>query len=978
MKKFKSGFIVFVFILGLVLAASAGICFGAPTQPENQMLQWVQELKKDPRGPFQGIKWFCQDGQVLSAQERCPAPGGIQHGVLKDRVLRLEQDKKIYLSTQLAGLGHGEIWDIPGFHSRLKQYALIQYLFLADDGWIYQQARYYRGAVQAEDENAWGEGFLNGLLADQDAVSGQFFLVREACRTIPQPGLNKNRLETIRAVSKTLSDQLPDFMDLRIKLHGQPDSNDTAKVQAFLEKRNHSLDERQKELFAQLTADLEAVYASSRIEIIKKRLSGKIARIPELSGPIKSLGLSIDRSLEPKARFSDRESNPYQDMADLLFGIRSHMSSAPPGLRLSLMNLSLALEKHLFSSIGNWQPLILADLFEKCRILSKAAAGCGYMEIAEWTAAQAYGFAPNENPMGFSQFQLKAEQIRRVVDWGASMVRATYLPEVTLYQPFAPLAQGFVDDRIRSSLLLPLGAAVGKLTRFAQASAGISNHLPPGIDSQGVRGVNPGVAHGILEVLSGSADSTMEMDSKKIYVFKTIPSELKPVSGMLAVSEGNPVSHIQLLARNLGIPNTIITAQTLDRLLPYAGQKIFYAVSQKGAVVLKTESDLTQTEQALIQTRQRKSELFRVPVEKIELEKNTPIPLSLISATDSGRICGPKAANLGQLKSLFPDKVIDGIVLPFGIFRDHMDQAMPGKNTTYWQYLKNALSDPSVKETDLIATLADLQAAIRTMPFLPGFETTLSALFDTTFRKSLGKVPVFIRSDTNMEDIPEFTGAGLNLTLFNIRDRELLFQGIREVWASPYKERSYLWRQKYLQNPENVFPSILLLPSINVEKSGVVITHGIVSNDPQDITVAFSQGVGGAVDGQTAETYLLTDAGENILLSPARELISTRLAEAGGIEKQFVRFDHPILNAQDLLQIRKLVQTLRRVLPGTPGIDGKGPFDIELGFKNDRMHLFQVRPFVENKRANTLNYLLNLDKNDSGTPPVFLDQTIGF
>ena len=27
---------------------------------------------------------------------------------------------------------------------------------------------------------------------------------------------------------------------------------------------------------------------------------------------------------------------------------------------------------------------------------------------------------------------------------------------------------------------------------------------------------------------------------------------------------------------------------------------------------------------------------------------------------------------------------------------------------------------------------------------------------------------VFIRSDTNVEDLPGFTGAGLNLTLFNI------------------------------------------------------------------------------------------------------------------------------------------------------------------------------------------------------------------
>ncbi|RAM00226.1 hypothetical protein DO021_20265 [Desulfobacter hydrogenophilus] len=39
------------------------------------------------------------------------------------------------------------------------------------------------------------------------------------------------------------------------------------------------------------------------------------------------------------------------------------------------------------------------------------------------------------------------------------------------------------------------------------------------------------------------------------------------------------------------------------------------------------------------------------------------------------------------------------------------------------------------------------------------------------------------------------------------------------MWASAYSERSYLWRQKYLSNPANVFPSILLLPSVDVQRS---------------------------------------------------------------------------------------------------------------------------------------------------------------
>ena len=74
-----------------------------------------------------------------------------------------------------------------------------------------------------------------------------------------------------------------------------------------------------------------------------------------------------------------------------------------------------------------------------------------------------------------------------------------------------------------------------------------------------------------------------------------------------------------------------------------------------------------------------------------------------------------------------------------------------------------------------------------------------------------------------MEDLKEFTGAGLNLTLFNVLDKEKIIEGIKDVWASPYTERSFKWRQVYLLNPENVFPSILVIPSVDVDYSGVLI-----------------------------------------------------------------------------------------------------------------------------------------------------------
>jgi hypothetical protein len=48
----------------------------------------------------------------------------------------------------------------------------------------------------------------------------------------------------------------------------------------------------------------------------------------------------------------------------------------------------------------------------------------------------------------------------------------------------------------------------------------------------------------------------------------------------------------------------------------------------------------------------------------------------------------------------------------------------------------------------------------------------------------------------------------------------------------------------------------------------------------------------------------------------------------------------------------------------------EGPYDVELGFKDNKLWLFQVRPFVENKRAKTSEYL------ESITPKINLNKII--
>ena len=927
----------------------------------NQALaEKIETLKNDPRGPFQEIKWFCPNGKELPAKTPCPSGEGIQHGKLKSWVSELEQEKGIYLNTVLAGTSPDLAWDAGTRYSRIKQYALLQYLINADDGWIYRKARFYRGAVQAEDEDKWGGKFLNRILASPATCTKNYFPAREACRIIPHVNRNKTRRQSIRSVSKVIAEEDPGFMSLRIKLHGQPESGDLDMVKKFLDANTDRMDAQQAERFKTLIRDLDAEYKVLPADLLDAVLARDSIKNPRLSPAVARLNASKNALGSLKFSPDVYAANPYADMAELLLTIRKQLPGVPENIRLPLLDASLELENVLMMTISNWQPETLGQLLNKNIVLAKAAAGCGYIESWEWETFNAYQPLSPETENDFTQVRLKMEQVRRVVDWGTAMVTAVYGPEISLFSTFTTKVNGFCDDRIRSSILLPFGQSAGALSQAVQSISGITYMVPNDVDKGGLRAMNPGLAFGTLSLVE-DGEKDIEIKSENIYLFRHMPSDLKPVAGIISVTEGNPVSHVQLLARNLGIPNVAVTDKIFDQLSALAGQKILLAVSQRGRVVIKTQAQMTSQEKDLVTQKERNTTPFTVPVDRINLEQEHPVLLSNARAKDSGKICGPKAANLGQLKAQFPGTVGEGIILPFGVFKKHMDQPMPGGTETYWHYLTRALTSPDQDESGRIAALATLHAAIKTMPFLPGFEKELNNLFKTALGSELGGVPVFIRSDTNMEDIKDFTGAGLNLTLFNIREKQGILDGIREVWASPYTQRSYLWRQKYLSNPANVFPSILILPSVNVQRSGVIITSGILSGNPKDITAAFSRGVGGAVDGQTAESFLLTAKGQDIMIQPARETKFSTASPQGGVVKTWVDLDAPVLSDVDRMKIRELVATVRTTLPGTPGIEGQGPFDIELGFLNDEIRLFQIRPFMENKRAAMTNYLLRLD-----------------
>ena len=924
----------------------------------NDIKQLIDSYKNDIRGPYYRIKWFCKDGSIRDSKDPCPDSigGGIQHASFKQSALDLRKSNHLFFGEILASLKTTDFLDATHNFSRLKQYQIGQYLASLDNGWVLKKGQYYRGAIQSEDEEAWGKEFYETVLKDDSFLNSNYYLIRQSLKDIPHNG-DSNIAQLMRSESKILAEEIPDFMDIRIKIHGNPQKTDIYLVQNYIKKNASKISIKEKKLFDKLLNTMNEFYAPLNYKTISKELS----KVNDDNEVLKNLKAFIN---EDKTSFSAKDIViKITDNLDFLrYNIALFKDSKD---RLILLDLTNQLEKILLIESQNWNTDTLEETILKTQTLTCASYATGLVEAWEFDVVKpVFSSALNKEKTTLGELNSLVTNARRIVEWSTSLVKANYQEDVNEYAAFESLAYGFIDDRIRNSITLNLGETVSKLNNFAAKISEVNNNVMSITNQGAIRGLNPGYAFGKLVVVNGNPDK-VEVNTNNIYIFQKPPADLKPVAGIMTVSEGNLVSHVQLLARNLGIPNAALSNENLKSLEKYTDKNVFYAVSNKGNVILKLENEMTAEEKKLFDKKERTKNMIEVPTDKLKLDVSKIINMRDVKATDSGILCGPKAANLGELKNLFPNKVVEGIIIPFGIFKSHMNKEMPNKNKSYWEFLNatftkakelksNNTSDEAV-EKFLINSLSELHAAILNINLDESFTDDLKDNFKNVFGDKLGNVPVFLRSDTNMEDLKEFTGAGLNLTLFNILKEEKIIQGIKQVWASAYTERSFKWRQQYLLNPENVYPSILIIPSVDVDYSGVMITKGINEGSENDLTVAFSRGAGGAVDGQSAETRLIT-AESSYLLSPARQPDYIRLPTTGSTKKYYTTFNQPILNTSNVNDIRELASEIRNKI-GNKSTEESHAYDVEFGFKDNKLWLFQIRPFVENKQAKSSDYL---------------------
>lgn len=957
-RKILTGLVLFLFFTQAICAET-----GAPSPPQKQYRIWIEEMKKAPRGPFLRIRWFCNDGSVLPPESYACVEhgGGHQHGEWSDQTKKLRA-AGYYIANFMADIDPTAFLALEDHDTRFKHFLMEQFLLAQDKGWILRRARYYRGAFQEEDERRGARGLLQALSGEPGWSQQRFVLLRMGVQLLPH-GADTATVQNIRQISAALSDRDPKFTPLRNRIHGRLEPEHAKQVREYAAKLD---DPALAAEYGALAQNIDQVFHRRPLQ---EQLQNFSRKLPTANGQFKHLILEAAKLL---LRNNSPETR-HQITAQLLTAVRDILpylkSSA---LRLDTLDLSLSLEnEHFVAATQLRTETPHASRQQQLAWLTNsvdALYGTGIIGPRQRDALHTSLRHLSGDAVSLELYKRELDYLGRLPGWGEQGLRFYFQESMQKFGEIEPLAHLFIQDRLRGSPLLFFSGILDTLLKDANRLAGLRHHLLGEEVGAGVHALNPGLSRGILHT-STQQNEVSSFSSDGIYLLPETVSDLPPVAGILTLGEGNPLSHVQLLARNLGIPNVAVDDSLLSKLTPHDGERVVLAVSPAGSVRLETDSG--QWNRIFGQEQSAGDAVIRPDLKKLDLTQRDFLPLSRLRADDSGRTVGPKAAKLGELKHHFPEAVAEGLAIPFGVFRELLDQPMKGENKSVFDWMvaqyaaiRKLPAGSEVRRQTTERFRQRLQEWILHSDPGQAFRTRLAAAMEQTFGKD-GSYGVFVRSDTNVEDLPGFTGAGLNLTVPNVVGFENILAAIPRVWASPFSARAYAWRQSHMEKPQHVYPAVLLLRSVPSEKSGVLVTQDIDNGDRKWLSVAINEGVGGAVDGQAAESLRInTETGEARLMAQATAIYRRKPAPQGGIAKLPVSGSETVLLPDEIAQLIQLSRELPKRFPAIVDDQGKPvPADIEFGFVEGKLKLFQIRPFLESKRAQGSTFLSQMDEN---------------
>ena len=494
----------------------------------------------------------------------------------------------------------------------------------------------------------------------------------------------------------------------------------------------------------------------------------------------------------------------------------------------------------------------------------------------------------------------------------ADLIKLTYdVVNKTFFAPVAFKPNSLRQDEVSSSL------------------AGVERVLQSDIaKEQAYQALNIAKGLGRIHIIP-KLDDHVEIGSNEILVLDEVPIQLPPVAGIITSQPSTPLSHINLLAKGWGIPNAYIK-NAKELLKQYDGWWVSFETLRENYTIKRADMD------QLREYQRRQSQRLDLVKPRYSLTETRLLNLNEQRARSSIAF-GGKSANLGEVMfARLPGIVVpNGFTIPFYYYdefikHNQLDDVIFGLLND-----QRFVHDPAHRREKLV----QLRQQIETAEFDPTLREKVLAKVASEYA---GK-GLFVRSSSNSEDLPNFSGAGLYTTVPNVRGNQELIDAIRKVWASLWNFEAYEARERAGVDHSKIFMAVLLQEGINSESSGVMI-----STDPFDpenraaIYISAKRGLGiKVVEGQRIAEQIIFRPRTNavqVLTRSAEDSLLT-FDEKGGVKEVPIEGNRVVLTDDVIRRLVRSALAIKRVF-------GNRDQDIEWAYMKGQIYIVQSRPFV--------------------------------
>ncbi len=434
--------------------------------------------------------------------------------------------------------------------------------------------------------------------------------------------------------------------------------------------------------------------------------------------------------------------------------------------------------------------------------------------------------------------------------------------------------------------------------------------------------LNLAEGYGMLTVM----DPNARPNPRDIVIYASLPNEMPRVGGIITTVPQTPLSHVNLRAIQDGLPNAYIAGALEDAAITaLVGKHVYYRVKADG--YLLREATLAEVEAHHAARRPTEPQ---VPAR--DLSATAIAPLDSIGFADWRRF-GVKAANVATMRRFgFPAGTVpDGFAVPFAFYDAFMT------HNGFYDDVRAMLAD-SVFLGDYDVQEARLKALRKQIEDgeMPTAMLDALAAMQATFPAAQ---PIRVRSSTNNEDLPGFSGAGLYDSYTHHPDEGHIAKSIKQVYASTWTFRAFDERQYYRVDHFQTAMGVLVHANYEGEAA-----NGVgVTTDPIYLT--------------KGNYYLNTQVGENLVTNPDALSVPEEilLGAAAGSGYAVVRPSNQVadgrqvLSARHLESMRQYLGVIRAEFAALYGEAANLDFAMEVEYKvtaEDVLEFKQARPWI--------------------------------